>query len=430
LASRKFVRALALDTTPLAESTAYRALWLGDLVSRIGSQMRIVALPWQVFELTDSTVAVGAIGAVELVPLVVFSIWGGAIADRMDRRKMLARTEAGLLITSLALAAVSFGDDPNLAAIYALAGLSSALTALERPPRTAMIPGLVGPEKLTSAIALNQALFQTTQIVAPAAGGALIALLSGVAWIYIIDALTVGGALVALMWVPPAVPASEGESSQLRSIVEGLRWAVANRLIMSLFVIDLVAMIFGMPRAVFPALARDTFDAGPAGAGLLYSAPAVGALIAALSSGWVGRVRRAGGAVILAVAGWGAAITLAGAAVFSFQLTLFFLALAGAADVVSAVFRGTMLQRATPDALRGRVSSVHLMVVTGGPALGDIEAGLLAGAVGAPASVVIGGIACLVGTAVVGAAFPELRRHAFRRVSTQPSPGSEGTVEI
>jgi MFS family permease len=413
LASRKAVRAVALDVSPLAQSTSYRALWIGELISRAGSQMRIVAIPWQVFELTNSTVAVGVIGMVEIVPLIVFSIWGGVIADRMDRRKMLARTEMGLLLTSLVLAVVSFGDRPNLAAIYALAGLSSGLSALDRPARTAMIPALVPPEQLTSAIALSQVVFQTTSILAPALGGALIALLSGVAWIYVIDALTFAGALVALLWVPPAIPDRGADVSQLASIVEGLRWTFRNQLIMSIFVIDLVAMIFGMPRAVFPALAEHTFDAGPAGAGLLYAAPSVGALIAALASGWVRHVRRAGRAVIVAVAAWGASITLAGVALFSFALTLFFLALAGAADVVSAVFRGTMLQRTTPDSLRGRVTAANIMVVTGGPALGDIEAGFLAGVVGAPASVVIGGIACLLGTGIVAAAFPALRAQLF-----------------
>ncbi|HZA19948.1 MAG TPA: MFS transporter [Actinomycetota bacterium] len=410
--SRRFSRArsIALDMSLLKDSVPFRALWIGQVIALTGTQMRIVAVPWQVFQITHSTVAVGLIGLVEVIPLILFSIWAGAIADRMDRRKMLWRTQSGLLVVSLALAAVSLQESPSLLAIYSLTAVSSALSALERPAFTSMIPGIVGEDRLTQATALRQVVFQTTQIVGPMLGGLMIAAFD-IAWVYVIDAATFIGANVALRWVPPAVPEGRSDATQPELIREGLAFAFRTPLILSIFLIDLVAMVFGMPRAVFPALAERVFEIGPGGVGLLYSAPSLGALLAALTAGWVNRVRKQGRGVIVAVAVWGGAITLAGLCLFSLPLTLLFLALAGGADVVSAILRGAMLQAATPDHLLGRVSAANLMVVTGGPRLGDLEAGLVAGAVGAPASVVIGGVACLLGTAVVAKAIPALDRY-------------------
>lgn len=387
----------ALDVSPLRESVPYRALWVGQIVSLIGTQMRYVAVPWQVFQITDSVVAVGLIGLAEVVPLIVFSIVGGAVADRMDRRTVMLRSQVGLIVTSLALASVSFGDQPPVAWIYALTALASAINSFDRPARTAIVPNLVGPAKMPAALALRQIVFQTTQIAGPGLGGILIATFD-VAWVYLIDAVTFVASIVALRWVPSSIPDAVLTDSRLIVIREGLAFAFRDPLILSVFAIDLIAMIFGMPRAVFPALAERTFHMGAEGVGLLFAAPSVGALVAALSAGWVGRVRRQGAAVLIAVAVWGTAITLAGVVLPSLPLTLLFLALAGGADVFSAVFRGTMLQVATPDRLRGRVSALNLMVVTGGPRLGDVEAGLVAGVIGAPASVVVGGLACLLGT--------------------------------
>jgi MFS family permease len=413
-------RSLALDTSPLRDSPAYRALWLGQIVSLTGSQMRIVAVAWQVFQITGSNVAVGMIGVVEVVPLIIFSIWGGSIADRMDRRKLMARAQVGLMVSSVALAWVSLADDPSLTGIFALTAVSSALSALDRPARSAMVPRLVPPEQLSAAMALRQVVFQTTQIVGPAVGGVVIAAFDSVVVVYVADAVTFLAALAALRWVPATRP-EPTRTSQLESIREGLRFAFRTPVILSILLVDLVAMVFGMPRAVFPALAEHTFKIGAEGLGLLFAAPSIGALVGALTAGWVTNVRRQGRAVIVAVALWGFAITAAGLCLFSLPLTLLFLAIAGGADVVSAIFRGTMLQRATPDALRGRVSAVNLMVVTGGPRLGDAEAGLVAGATGAPASVVIGGLACLAGTAFVAASFPSLRTYADPAIPEETS---------
>ncbi len=372
--------------------------------------MRLVAVPWHIYELTGSVVAVGLIGLAEVVPHILFSLVGGAAADRAERRGVIARMQLGMMATAVAFAFASLASRPPLWILYALVALASSLEAIERPARTAMLPSILPEGKMPAALAVRQVSFQTTQIVGPAIGGLLIAALD-VTWVYALDAVTFVAALVALRWIPPVMPEVTEGQSPIEAVREGLAYAVRTPLILSIFVIDLIAMIFGMPRAVFPALAQDTFDGGARVVGLLYAAPAVGALTGALLSGWVKRIQRHGIAVIVAVAAWGAAVTLAGLSVFSLFLTLFFLAVAGASDVISAVFRGTMLLEATPDRLRGRVSSLNLMVVIGGPRVGDVEAGLVAGAVGAPASVVIGGVACLIGTGVLTMAAPALRRY-------------------
>jgi predicted MFS family arabinose efflux permease len=412
--SRRFGRArsIALDISPLRDSVPYRALWVGQVISHLGSNMRLVAVAVQVFEITGSTVAVGIVGLVEVVPLIVFSIVGGAMSDRSDRRALIFRTQLGLMATSLVLAYISFGSDPSVLWIYALTAIASGLNAIDRPARTAMTPNLVPPDKLAAAMALRQVVFQTTLILGPALGGVMIASLGGaVEWVYLFDGLSFIAAIVVLRWVPRSVPSFDPGQSHLQSVREGMGFVFRNPLALSIFGIDLIAMIFGMPRAVFPELAKETFGMGPEGVGLLFAAPSVGALVAALTTGWVSSVRRQGVAVLWAVAAWGTAITLAGLSVFSLALTLLFLAAAGAADVVSAVFRATMLQTTTPDVLRGRVSAFNLMVVTGGPRIGDFEAGLVGGIAGAPASIVVGGLVCLVGTCAMAVWSPTLARY-------------------
>lgn len=418
------VRALALDPTPLRVSVPFRALWIGQIVSMLGTQMRFVAIPVQIFAITGSSAAVGLVGLVEVVPLIAFSIFSGAIIDTRDRRRVLLVTQAGLFLASVGLAIVSMMDQPPLVAIYALTGVASLMNAFDRPALTSMLPNLVGPELLPSALALRQVVFQTTYLVGPAVGGILIATLPDISWIYAIDALTFVVASIALRWVPPQRPERAGTSVSLELVKEGWGFVRQTPVLLSIFVIDLVAMVFGMPRAVFPALADRTFDAGPAVVGLLYSAPGAGALLGALTTGWVKNVRRQGRAVVLSVAAWGSAITLAGLAVFSLPLTLLFLALAGAADVISAIFRGTMLQESTPDSLRGRVNAANIMVVTGGPRLGDFEAGIAASLVGAPGSIVLGGALCLAGTAAVAGLFPSLRSYTPKEDPGDQSMGS------
>jgi MFS family permease len=385
-------------------------------VSLIGTQMRLVAVPFQVYTITGSTVAVGFVGLVEVVPLIIVSIIGGSLADTFDRRKVMFIATLGLMLDSIVLAVLTFRGEPALWSIYALTALGSAFEAIDRPPRAAIIPDLVSEDQVPVAIALRQVSYQITHIAGPALGGLIIAALGGPGWVHAADAATFVAVLIALHWIPKQPPQADeqmGDEGRLsaRLIKEGVSFSLRTPLIASIFVIDLIAMIFGMPRAVFPQLADETFGMGAAGLGLLYAAPSAGALLGALTTGWVKHVRRQGIAVVIAVAVWGAAIAAAGLSLFSLLLTLTFLAIAGAADVVSAVFRGTMLLEATPVNLRGRVQALNLMVVSGGPRIGDLEAGLVAGAIGAGPSVVVGGLACLVGTGVVATRVKQLRAY-------------------
>ena len=387
--------------------------------------MRFVAVPWQVYELTGSVAVVGLLGLAEVIPLILFSLVGGAAADRRERRGLIARMAVGSMATAGLLTVLSLFDRPSVLLIFALVALASSFEAIERPARTAMLPSILPEGKMPAALAVRQVAFHVTLIIGPGLGGVLIAAF-GVTWVYAIDAITYLAALAALKWIPPVMPDVTEGQSRVESVREGLRYAIRTPLIMSIFVIDLIAMIFGMPRAVFPELAQRTFEGGARVVGLLYAAPSVGALVGALLSGWVKRVHRQGIAVVVAVIAWGTAITLAGLSTFSLALTLLFLALAGASDVISAVFRGSMLLEATPDRLRGRVSSLNLMVVIGGPRFGDVEAGLVASAVGAPASIVIGGVACLGGAGILSLFAPALRSYRAREVRAGPSPTPPG----
>jgi len=424
------LRGLAVDITPLRRSRDYRLLWFGQLISTTGRQITLVALPYQVFQLTGSALDVGLIGLAQLVPLIFFSIVGGAVADRVDRRKLLLATEVGMAATSGLLLAGAVHGEPNLWFLYGVAGLQAALSAVNQPTRSAMVPVLVGNDLLPAAMALSQVLFNTTMIVGPAVGGLIIGRY-GLGWAYAADVISFGASIVTAALIHP-LPPRRGEgpaTSGWQDVKEGFAYLRHRRILVSTFIIDLDAMIFGMPRALFPVLAVEVFHVGPQGLGLLYAAPAAGALLGALTAGWVGRVRRQGRAVIWAVIVWGAAITAFGFSGNHFLLALVFLAIAGAADVVSAVFRGTILQISTPDPLRGRISAVHIMVVTGGPRLGDVEAGLVASAATPVFSVVSGGILCVIGAFLVGRVYPELRRYdANAHTGEPPMPGPEGEL--
>jgi MFS family permease len=370
--------------------------------------MRYVALTWQVFQLTGSVAAVGLLGLAEVVPLIALSVFAGTAADRADRRKLLQWCQVGSVATSLGLALTASTDAPPLALIYGLAAAGAAIDSLDRPTRAAMIPNLVGQRLLAPAMALRQMTFQIAYVIGPAVGGLLIASFD-VAIIYLIDAASFLAVLLSLRWVPASAP-SAVTGSTWRAVVEGLTFSLRTPLILSTFGLDLVAMIFGMPRAVFPAVADEILDIGAAGVGLLYAAPAIGAFLGAITSGWVGRIERQGVAVIASVVAWGVSITAFGVAVSSLWLGFSFLVIAGAADVASAVFRSTILHTNTPDELRGRVTAVNMLIVAGGPRLGDVEAGAMARLIGIQSSIIFGGVACLVGAAAVASASPSLRR--------------------
>ena len=404
------VRRLFLDTTPLREHREFRLLWLGQVVSGMGNQITRIALPFQVYVLTGSTLAIGALVLAQLIPILVFSLGAGSVADAVDRRRLLMITQVGMALTSLALVALALTPSPALLAIYLVAFLAAGLSSVDGPTRSAAIPRLVTPAHLPAAIALNQLNYQAASVVGPAIGGLLLATI-GLAGAYTVDALSFVASLAALLVIGPLAPIGRVTRPGIAAIREGLRYAADRRVILSTFAIDLVAMIFGMPTALFPVLALDVFRVGPIGVGLLAAAPGIGAFFGALLSGWVSGVRRTGRAVALAVIVWGLAIAGFGLATFSFPLALFLLAIAGAADVLSAVFRSMIIQLEAPDELRGRVMSIHMLVVTSGPRMGDLEATGVAAVFGAQISVVSGGLLCLLGVAAVARAFPELWRN-------------------
>lgn len=401
------LRRFVIDPTPLRERPAYRWLWLGQLVNNGGREITLLALPFQVYVLTGSILAVGGLAAVRLLALLLFSLPGGSLADAFDRRRLLLLTQVCLGATSLSLGWLALSGRPPLAALYAVAFVASGISTVDSPARRAVIVGLVGPRYLAASLVLDQAGGQAASILGPALGGLLIAAL-GLPAAYFVDAVTFGGALLAA-WLLPAMPPQGGATRPgLRSVGEGLDFVRRVPVLLASFVVDLDAMIFGLPIALFPILAVSTLHGGATELGLLTAAPAVGALVGALTTGWVAAVRRQGRAVLLAVAVWGVAITAFGLFASVLPLALLCLVVAGAADVISAVFRGTILQLLTPDRLRGRLSALHGLVVTGGPRLGDIEATAVAAVVGAPASAFLGGLLCLAGLVVIARRFPQL----------------------
>ncbi|MEA2931729.1 MAG: hypothetical protein QOI56_514 [Actinomycetota bacterium] len=402
-------RRLLADLSPLEESRDFRLLFFGNAVSYVGRQLTVVAIPFQVYLLTRSSLMVGLTGLASLGPLVVMSLVGGAVADAVDRRKLLLLNVVAQAATSVALAGNASLDHPALWPLYVLGALNAGLWGIDLPTRNAMVPGMVSRERFPAAAALGQLVFQVGQVAGPALAGVVISriALSAAYWI---DAATYGAAFAAVVLIKPQPPAGGGTKAGLASIKEGLAFLRGRRLLVSTFLIDIDAMVFGMPRALFPALGTGFFGGGATTVGLLFAAPGAGALLGALFTGWVGGVRRQGRVVVVSVLLWGAAIAGFGLTPW-LPLGLVLLAVAGAADVVSAVFRNTILQLSVPDGLRGRLSSIHIAVVTGGPALGDAEAGAVAALTTPRISVVSGGLACMLGVLLLVRWVPELSRY-------------------
>ena len=408
IASRAF-RTLAVDARSLRKSRPFRRLWGGQLISLIGRQITTVAVPFQVYSLTRSALDVGLLGIVQAVPLVCGSLAGGAIADRFDRRRVLIVTQLGLASCSALLALGAFSGHPPLLAIYAVVALASLVGAVDAPTRTAIIPNLVGVDRLAGALSLNIVLFQTTLVAGPAIGGLVIAHL-GLPAAYSVDVITFGAALTAVALLPPQGRSAIEHERPVAAILRGLSFARRQPVILGGFAMDLAAMIFGLPRAVFPVLAATTFHAGAQGLGLLYAAPGAGAVIAALTSGAVARSKRLGRIIVVAIVLWGVVIIAFGFAQ-TLWVALLLLAIAGGADSFSAVCRTTIMQRIAPDELRGRLTSLYFMVVVGGPNLGDVETGVVANAFGAEVAIVTGGALCLVGLGAAAVAFPSVWRY-------------------
>lgn len=421
---RPSLRRFMLDVSPLRDFRDYRLLWSGQSVNVIGNQITRVALPYQVYVLTHSTLAVAGLSLVQLVPLLLFALGGGSLADAFDRRKLLLVTQSGLALSSLALAIVSLQTSPPLLLLFGIAFVAASFSAIDWPARSSAVPRLVPPNRLPAAIALGQVSLNAGSIIGPAIGGVVLATV-GVSGAYALDVVTFAVFIAAIAALRPIPPLVAGARPGMSAILDGLRFVRQRRVILSTFAIDLNAMIFGMPNALFPALALDVFRAGPIGVGLLNAAPALGAFVGAVISGAVTRIRRVGRGIIVAVAVWGIAIVLFGLSTIlplsvAMPLALVSLAVAGGADVLSAVLRSSVVQLATPDELRGRVSAIHIVVVTSGPRIGDIEAAAVASVIGAQLSALSGGILCLLGVFVVARWYPELDRHEAVASPTKP----------
>ncbi len=409
------LRRVAIDTAPLRQPD-FRRLFVGQGVSFVGYQLTAVAVPVQVYQISRSSFWVGMIGLVALVPLIVFGLWGGAFADAVDRRLLLLVSSCVVWAVTLALLAQAVLGLDSLALILGLVAVQSAGVAVESPVRNAITPRLIPMHLVPAANTLNFTVTNLGTVAGPLLAGVVIARFGGFASAYAVDAALFTVALYAALRLPALPPLPGGgepgrtpSGVELRSVVEGLRFILARRVLLMSFVVDLVAMIFAMPRALFPEVGETRFG-GTAAVGWLYASIAIGAVLGGLSSGWIGRVRRQGVALVAAIVGWGVAVAVAGLA-GSLWLAVLLLAVAGAADLVSAVFRQTILQVYAPDEMRGRLQGVFIVVVTGGPRIGDLRAGATAALAGATVSWVAGGIACAVIVVVVAAAVPALLRY-------------------
>jgi MFS family permease len=409
------MRAALADTRPL-RTIEFRRLWGAGVVTTTGAQLTVVAVPVQIYTLTQSSGYVGLTGLFGLVPLVVFGLWGGAIADAMDRRTLLLATGAGISVMSLALWVVAASGVGSVWLVLGLFAAQQGLLAVNQPTRSAVLPRILPSTELAAANALNMTVMQFGAIVGPVLAGALIPLV-GLSTLYLVDAV----ALLATLWATwrlPKLPPLAGENgvrrtAGLRDVLAGFRYVASQKILLVSFLVDIIAMGLGMPRAVFPEMAERTFGDPPGGGlalGLLYASIAIGAVAGGLFSGWLHRIRRQGVAVIMAICVWGLGVTVFG---FGHLLWLAVLALAvaGAADLVSAVFRSTMLQVVATDEMRGRMQGVFIVVVAGGPRLADIWHGPVADLVGTGPTAAGGGIAVVVATVVTVALLPAFWRY-------------------
>ena len=411
------------DVTPLRSSREFTLLWTGQLVSQAGSTIRLVALPYQVYLLTGSSLAVGLIGLFSAVPLIFFSFFGGVIADRVDRRRLLLITQTCLALVSVALAVSAQAGVASVPLLYALTSVGACFGALDNPARMSLAPTLVDRRQIPAAMALNQTNIQLASVVGPALGGVIIAQV-GLASAYWIDAATFAVAivLIAAMRIPAVVVPTQ-RPHVLRSLAEGWQYLFSRPLLLATMSIDFFATFFGVARALMPYFADKVFHVGPEGLGLLYAAPGAGATLVVLTSGWTGGVQRKGLGVLIAVVVFGLATAAFGLVPGSmFLLGCACLAIAEGADTVSSIFRHTILQLEAPDAMRGRLSAINLLFVAGGPQLGQVEAGVVADLFTPEISMISGGVAVLGVVAVAASLAPEVIRYRTRFEEEELAP--------
>ncbi|MFI0409878.1 MFS transporter [Actinomadura sp. 3N508] len=405
------LRSLAIDTRPLAYP-AFRRLWLGQGVSFVGFQVTAVAVPVQVYDMTGSSFWVGVLGVVNLVPLVVFGLWGGAVADHMDRRRLLFVSSCITFVATLLLFLQALAGADSLWLIMVVVAVQAIGFAVSSPARSAIVPRLIDAPLVPAANTLNYTVLMGGALAGPLFAG-MILVRWGYGAAYALDAVLFTVALYAALRLPPMPPLRDVAGTPgLRSVFDGLRYLAGQPVLMMSFVVDIIAMAIAMPRALFPEVAETRFG-GEGAVGWLFAAVAIGAFIGGLSSGWIGRVRKQGIALVVSIVVWGLAVAAAGLT-GRLWLAVALLAVGGAADLVSAVFRQSMLQTYAPDEMRGRLQGVFTVVVAGGPRLGDVRAGATASVTGVTASWVGGGLACAVLVVVAAFAVPALLRYDTR----------------
>jgi MFS family permease len=398
-----------MDLTPF-RNRDYRLLYAAQFVSLIGTMVTYVALPYQMYRLTGSSFSVGLLGLVELVPLLATAFIGGVMADAVDRRRIAIVTDVALAAGSAMLAIIAIRGDSALL-LYLVAAWMSAVSGLQRPAIESLVPRLVAKDELPAAASLAVVRGSIGMIAGPAVGGLLIAS-GGLAVTYLVDVMSYAASLACLAMIRAVPPAEDAEQASVAAVIEGFRYASSRQELIGTYVVDFVAMVFGMPLALFPAISDRL--GGPSVVGLLYAAPAVGALGASLTSRWTPRVQRHGLAVMVSATVWGLAIVG-----FGFSRTLWpslvCLAIAGGADGISGIFRMTMWNGTIPDAMRGRLASIEMVSYMSGPLLGNLEAGAVAAAFGVTASVVSGGALCVVGVLACAVWLPRFVGYDARR---------------
>ncbi len=409
---RSVLRRHAVDTRPL-KTPAYRRLLVGQGTSFIGSMLTRVAVPVQVYAISHSSLYVGLVGLAGLIPIVVFGLYGGAIADAMDRRLLYVWSSIGSWAVTLALLSQTLLGVRNVGLILGLVAVQSAFFAIASSTRGAIIPRIVELDLVPAANTLNFTVGNIGQVVGPLFAGFLVTQSHGFAYAYGLDAVLFTAALYSGLRLPAIPPDGTAPKLGLRSVAEGLAFIATRPVLVMSFAVDIAAMVLAMPRALFPAVADHRYGGN---VGPLYAAIAIGALVAGASSGWIGRVRRQGRALVIAIIGWGGAVALAGLA-HQLWLAVLLLAVAGAADLVSAVYRQTILQTYAPDEMRGRMQGVFTAVVAGGPSLGDLRAGATAAATSTTISWVGGGLACIAVVAVAGVLVRPFWRYDTREVA-------------
>jgi MFS family permease len=410
-----------IDLSPLKRHRDFRLLYVGQTLSFVGSMLTYVAVPYQVFELTQSSLWVGLLGSVQLVPLLVAGLFGGALADAVDRRRMLIISEAVLACASLGMVVNAALPRPSVVALFALSALMSGVNGFHRPALDALTPRLVDRDDLPAVAALGSLRFNVGAIGGPACAGLLIAHY-GLPPIYVIDVLSFGASVLCLAGLRSIPTPVADEASSLARIAEGLRYARSRPELVGTYVVDIVAMTFAMPMALFPVMGQRW--GGASATGWLYSAMAIGSLAMTVFSGWTSRVERQGAAVIWAAAAWGVAVVALGF-VHSLPLAVACLALAGAADMISGLFRMTIWNQTIPDTLRGRLAGVEMISYMTGPLLGNARAGLVAASLGEQASIVSGGVLCVIGVLACVPLLPGFVRYVKgepRSVEAPPKP--------